>query len=95
MAKNHLAKGAASVIKREIETAVMRDRLEFAKVAVSVLNSIAVIVLNDKFDFEADKIKEFVAEFESQADCLIDDYVTLDDLKTLAEELVQKVHEIV
>ena len=41
MAKNHLAKGATTVIKREIEAAVMRDREEFGIVAADLLNSMA------------------------------------------------------
>lgn len=92
MAKNHLAKGATTVIKREIEAAVMRDREEFGIVAADLLNSMALIVLHDKFGFGEKRLKRFQEEFETQADCIIGDYVSIEDMRKLANELTEKVN---
>lgn len=91
MAKNHLAKGASVVIKREIETAVMKDREAFSSVAAEVLNCMALITLHDKFGFGTKRLNEFQKHFETQAECLTEDFVTIEEMKELVEELTAKI----
>lgn len=91
MAKNQLAKGASVVIKREIETAVKKDREEFGSVASELLNCMALVVLHDKFGFGTTRLNRFQEAFELQADCITEDYVTLDDMRALVEELKGKI----
>lgn len=93
MAKNHLAKGASLVIKREIETAVKKDREEYGSVAAELLNCMALIVLHDRFGFDAEKLNEFQQAFESQADCITGDFVTLEDMRILAEDLANEINK--
>lgn len=90
MPKNRLSQAASIVIKREIETAVMRDREEFSSVASEVLNCMALIVLHDEFGFGTKRLNQFQKAFENQAECLSGEYVSIDDMKQLVVELTAK-----
>ena len=49
-------------------------------------------MLHDKFGFGEKRLKRFQEEFETQADCIIGDYVSIEDMRKLANELTEKVN---
>lgn len=91
MAKNNLCKATSVVIKREIESAVMRDRLAFSETATDVIINMTLVSLHDEFGFGKKRLIQFQEKLQSHADCIVDGYVSIEELKLLADELRTKI----
>ena len=85
-AKRRIQKNAGKSVESEIKEYADNVKRIAVKKAVESFAVVSFIVLHDKFGFGESRLKKFNSEVTNLFDCIVDDYVTLEELKTEVRE---------
>ena len=91
--KNRMSKAASTVVLNEIKRGIMKDRERFVDASTEIYINMAFIILHDHFDFDSEMLQKFQSIFELQAECLTEQYMSIEDIEKLALELSNKATE--
>lgn len=85
-AKRRIQKNAGKSVQEDIKKYTDNVKEIAVKKAVESFAVASFIVLHDKFGFGESRLKKFNSEITNLFDCIVDGYVTLEELKTEVRE---------